>query len=696
MSGLSCFSIPQRKTVKERPIRRRMSTRLLLLAGLLATTLGCATIQGPPPGSPATPGLPAPSAGPDVEARALLLLLEDRRLYEPVSLFRALEGGPELRRAAALTLGRLGDPRGGPTLELLLADDSAAVRRTAAFALGELGELGYTKGAGPLLGATLDTDRETGRLAVEALAKTGVSLESVIQRLITGATEELLPRLVPSLFRFESEAVVRWAEQGLELEDDRLRALAAYGLGREPRAAGAPLLRQLLADPDPWIRGWAARGLGGVGYRSDLDLLRPLLDDSEPGPIIQALRATRRLIAAGAAAPPEAWRPRLLELLTDPRPGVRLTAIEVSAVWLLDTDLGAALEVFATQGSRRERELALLALAEGEDPRAAALALRFAAEHDPALRRRAAEAAGFFRSLEVLGRLFRDVDPGVRVAALEIWLEVEPELAIGLVELALGDEDPVVRASALGWLEENPEFPASELWTAAQRARADRLLDARIASVRALAARARAHAEEAEGIEIYLAELAKEPEFLVRREAVRALESLGVEPPRLGGVKNRKSVESYRQVVRSMSGKRRVEIHTARGVITAELDCPQAPLTCVSFLQLAAQGFYDGLELHRVVPDFVVQGGDPRGDGAGGPGYTLRDEIGLLRFDRPGVLGMAHSGPDTAGSQFFITLSAQPHLDGTYTVFGSVVSGMEVVHELVQGERILRISAVPG
>lgn len=684
-----------RKTARTFEIRRSEWPLALLVSGLLATTLGCATTPGPAPGPSVPRGSATPDEASDLEARALLLVIEDRRLYEPVSLFQALEKGPDLRRAAALTLGRLGEPRGGPTLELLLADDDASVRQAAALALGELGERGYSKGAGSLLGATLDSDRETGRLAVEALAKMGVSLESVIQRLITGATEELLPRLVPSLFRFESDALVRWAEQGLELDDDRLRALAAYGLGREPKAAGAPLLRQLLGDPDPWIRGWAARGLGRVGYRSDLDLLRPLLDDPEPGPIIQALRAARLLIAAGAAAPPELWKPRLLELFIDPRPGVRLTAIEVSALWLLDTELGAALEAFATQGARRERELALIALAEGEDPRAAALTLRFAGEQDPALRRRAAEAAGFFRSLEVLGRLFRDPDPGVRAAALEIWLEVEPELATGLVELALDDEDPVVRASALGWLEQDPEFPATELWTVAQKARNDRLLDARIASVRALAARALARAEEAESIEVYLAELAREPEFLVRREAVQALQSLGVEPPRLGGVKDRKPVEAYRQVLRSTTGKRRVDIHTGRGVIAAELDCPEAPLTCMNFLQLAAQGFYDGLELHRVVPDFVVQGGDPRGDGAGGPGYTLRDEVSLLRFDRPGVLGMAHSGPDTAGSQFFITLSAQPHLDGTYTVFGSVVSGMEVVRELLQGDRILRISVVP-
>ena len=102
---------------------------------------------------------------------------------------------------------------------------------------------------------------------------------------------------------------------------------------------------------------------------------------------------------------------------------------------------------------------------------------------------------------------------------------------------------------------------------------------------------------------------------------------------------------------------------------------------------LNAWGFYDGLLFHRVVPDFVIQGGDPRGDGFGGPGYDIRDEINPLRYRR-GVAGMALAGPDTGGSQFFITLSEQPHLDGGYTSFGEVVAGDEVLDRIVPGDRI--------
>jgi len=108
---------------------------------------------------------------------------------------------------------------------------------------------------------------------------------------------------------------------------------------------------------------------------------------------------------------------------------------------------------------------------------------------------------------------------------------------------------------------------------------------------------------------------------------------------------------------------------------------------------LGIEGFFDGLPFHRVVPEFVVQGGDPRGDGTGGPGWEVRDEINLLRYAR-GTLGMALSGPDTGGSQFFVTLSPQPHLDGGYTAFGRVAAGLEVLDRIEQWDRIVRAREV--
>jgi cyclophilin family peptidyl-prolyl cis-trans isomerase len=127
--------------------------------------------------------------------------------------------------------------------------------------------------------------------------------------------------------------------------------------------------------------------------------------------------------------------------------------------------------------------------------------------------------------------------------------------------------------------------------------------------------------------------------------------------------------------------------------MTFELACPEAPLTCLSLVQLAAAGFFDGVAFHRVVPDFVAQGGDPRGDGWGGPGYRLRDEINRRRYRR-GAIGMALSGPDTGGSQFFVALAPQPHLDGGFTVVGQVVDGEAVLDRLRQRDRILSVREI--
>jgi len=131
-------------------------------------------------------------------------------------------------------------------------------------------------------------------------------------------------------------------------------------------------------------------------------------------------------------------------------------------------------------------------------------------------------------------------------------------------------------------------------------------------------------------------------------------------------------------------------IQTSRGDIEVELLFETAPLTVLNFIDLAKQGFYDGLIFHRVVPNFVIQGGCPRADGWGGPSYFIRCEYSDVPFER-GTVGIATSGRDTGGSQFFITHSPQPHLDGRYTVFGQVLSGMDVVDQIVVGDLIQKI-----
>ena len=134
---------------------------------------------------------------------------------------------------------------------------------------------------------------------------------------------------------------------------------------------------------------------------------------------------------------------------------------------------------------------------------------------------------------------------------------------------------------------------------------------------------------------------------------------------------------------------------TSKGRIRIALFADDAPLTVANFVNLARRGFYDGTTFHRVVPGFLAQGGDPRGDGFGGPGAHLPDEPGLQPFGR-GAVGMARLGPDASGGQFFITQAPAPHLDGRFTLFGRVASGMEVVDQVQPGDVIRRVEIWDG
>jgi peptidyl-prolyl cis-trans isomerase B (cyclophilin B) len=135
-----------------------------------------------------------------------------------------------------------------------------------------------------------------------------------------------------------------------------------------------------------------------------------------------------------------------------------------------------------------------------------------------------------------------------------------------------------------------------------------------------------------------------------------------------------------------------VSIATNRGAIEIELFEDDAPNTVASFISLAEKGFYNGILFHRVIADFMVQGGDPTGTGTGGPGYRFKDEISKRKHDGPGVLSMANAGPNTNGSQFFITHVATPHLDGKHAVFGKVTKGMNVVNAIKQGDKMTTVT----
>jgi cyclophilin family peptidyl-prolyl cis-trans isomerase len=303
------------------------------------------------------------------------------------------------------------------------------------------------------------------------------------------------------------------------------------------------------------------------------------------------------------------------------------------------------------------------------------------------------------RGVALATPLLADSDPRVRqsaVAAVAAFLDSAgaPAARRQTVLAALRDPDFFVRATAILALADSArasEIPAV-LASYALAAR-DSGNDARIAAIRYVAnAWKRDSASVPDSLRRALTSLTPSDDPLVRAEA------RGTTPfaawPGTEGVS--RELSSYDAIVRdivapSIAGSPlRARIETARGPIVLDLLGEDAPLTVANFVMLARRNYYRGVHFHRVVPNFVAQDGDPRGDGNGGPGYAIRDELNTERYSR-GAVGMALSGPDTGGSQYFLTLSPQPHLDARYTIFARVVSGWDAMDRLVQGDAITNI-----
>jgi cyclophilin family peptidyl-prolyl cis-trans isomerase/HEAT repeat protein len=275
---------------------------------------------------------------------------------------------------------------------------------------------------------------------------------------------------------------------------------------------------------------------------------------------------------------------------------------------------------------------------------------------------------------------------------------------------ALQHRDAVVRASAAGMLGETASSP--ETIESLKKAFAKSLStdkhdnDAQLAILSALVKLDKPQSFESLRLAL------KAPDFLVRRHAANLIRNNDLTKDfsniekmvgavslynAATGTKLGQVLNSNADYTRAVSRKNaRAIITTAKGAFTIEFFPEAAPLTVDNFIKLARSGYFNNLMIHRVVPNFVMQDGDPRGDGTGGPGWSIRCEINQIEYGR-GMVGMALSGKDTGGSQWFVTHSPQPHLDGGYTVFGRVnETDMEIVDNLARGDKILSVKIVEG
>ena len=280
----------------------------------------------------------------------------------------------------------------------------------------------------------------------------------------------------------------------------------------------------------------------------------------------------------------------------------------------------------------------------------------------------------------------RQLNPLARPEVLRVYASSKPNDLRETIVKNLTEKDAVVRSTAADLLGDLPpsEENTKTLIDALPIAFQDSLNDAALSILDSLAKQKNDKANDA----IKSALAARD--YLVRWRAIDLLKRNGVGDftAQRYPVKSQFTETDYREAL-ALKNVRAV-VETDKGAFTIQLRPDVAPLNVLSFVRLARRGYFNGITWHRVVSNFVIQGGDPRGDGNGGPGYALRCEINQLPYER-GAVGMALSGKDTGGSQWFVTHSPQPHLDGGYTVFGNVTAGMETVDKIARGDKIRRV-----
>jgi len=657
----------------------------------------------------AAPPSPPPPV-PRMEKLTRILAAEDRRdLTTGVKLGLA-DSDRSVRRRAALAAGRIGDAGAVPALIPLLQDSELEVRQMAAFALGLIGE---PLAVDPLLAALKDPEPVVRGRAAEALGQIGDARAApAIAQMVVGA---LPPKAPLVTVRGDDPASLTdpWLEPRLgvfalaRLKDAR-SAQAALLLAGKPRfdwwaatwtamrlenPALRPLLVAAVTSTDALSRAYGARGLGALKDPADLDTLLPLLRDRDETVVVNAVRAVALLGEARAVPPVSA-------LLRSPSSVLRVEALKALSV--LPPDRGLRERVIAEVGSPEPwmRAAALQALARMEREDFALVLANL--DPDPVWFVRAGLAAalaiaGDEASQARLLAMLKDDDVRVLPYVLEALRQARGPDSVDTLRRHLDHPDFAVRMAAADQLAALKVTGLSEALAASlARAKGDVEMDARLSLVTLLAIQKDARAAA------LLREIASgDSARPVRERAARELRALGETPPAPGPEPVTRPALDYLEALAPYEAAAgsvytpRVFLQMKQGRVEIHLNVVEAPLMSATFLDLARRGYFDGLTFHRVVPGFVVQGGDPRGDGNGGPGFALRDEIGQRPYGR-GVVGMALSGKDTGGSQLFITLAPAPHLDGRYTVFGWVASGMDVVDKIRPGDVIEKVEAWTG
>jgi cyclophilin family peptidyl-prolyl cis-trans isomerase len=709
---------------------------LLLLSTLIAA-------QAPPTTVPSR----KPALKRDRTQRVLypkIIQAEDERWSQNdlLEMLQPPHGGA--RRRALLALARIGYPSAlGALIDVLNADRNAEnrdpeVRALAAFALGEI----ESQHAASYLVQHLDPAVEpsvmvrarcaealgkiaSSKLAAAALGDYGVrgiaeQLAALLpspEKPFASEDHKLLVELtLTALLRVRQTTTVEAITTQLHSPDPDIRWQAANALARirEGIQPAAAQLLPLLDDSNPLVRANAARALGVAKATQAVDGLIKRLGDADARVAASAInalgavgvaKAVEPLVAFGNAqladyrafdrdksgVPPQQNLLLLIAAalgnLKDPRALPLLKALR-----LTDGRLGAFPEVEVAVARFGEKEFFDVPA----NVKLAANDWRAIRGYAQGLGQLGGERARALLLDLLSGKSYGRPDPRAMPEILNALAAAKVEGLRDILLEQLKADDVVVRATAaelLGEGEDASDKVTSALEAAYKAARKDPINEARVAILEA--AQKLKHPLNLQA----LADETRDEDYVVRRKAAELLVQskfdMSTQKLTIGKVNTGHDKKYWQHIAQLSESRQRpiAVIHTKKGDIRIELYNQDAPMTVDNFMKLARKGFYDGLEFVRVVPNFVIQGGDPRGDQNGGPGYQIRDEINLRRY-QTGTVGMALSGRDTGGSQFFITHAPQPHLDGGYTVFGQVIEGMDVVNKIARGDRMERVEII--
>ncbi len=643
-----------------------------------------------------------------VEQIAPVLAAEDARQWQQ-DLFQRSLLAPDsvVQRVAALAAGRIGDWRATPLLLRALDQPDSTVRVAAAFALGLLGDSSAVEPLIQRLTGLPALDAPTAMETVTALAKIGGKrsaefFAAVLQGRVVLSQADPAPAITQILlesWRLGSDAPT---DALLPFTRDTLQPIrwsSVFSLSRLKAPGAGNQLVASLRDTDPATRAIAARALvrdyaeaAKLAPAAVAGVLARAVDDDESGVRINALRSLGTY-GDSAFVPKIAWR------VDDPVPNVRVQAAATLGELGGSRAAAALAKVLQGKGTFALHREALLALARSSPKAFVRAAAKWRASRD--WRDRAVAAEGWAGAGTTDTAWFlTDPDGRVVAAGLQAWstaVSGPDRSLIATGRRLLGHRDAAVRSIAgdiVARAADVSDLPA--LAAMYGRSLRDSFPDASIAALNAMIAIRRTGAEARARVDgEFLRQSPSPADYLLRRWAEdnwpEAARQWGPAHPITTG----RSLQDYRDLARQFIvapdsiARPHVFIETEqRGILEVELYGPEAPLTVANFLRLVDRRFFDGHRWHRVVPNFVVQDGDPRGDGFGGPGGTIRDEINHMRYGIKPMLGMALSGPDTGSSQWFITLSPQPHLDGTYTVFGRAIGDVSALTRITQGDVI--------